>query len=94
MSEDTPSNDAGVLIGVPHAVVKAHRRGRVWDKCGGRCHYCGCALHPFWTFTVDHLVPKSRGGTNALDNLVAACPACNTAKGDSLCYLPADLTES
>jgi 5-methylcytosine-specific restriction endonuclease McrA len=74
---------------LPHTVVKALKRGRIWDKCGGRCHYCGCELHPFWTFTIDHLIPKSRGGTNAIENLVAACPDCNHAKGDSLVAVPA-----
>lgn len=31
--------------------------------------------------TLDHVIPKSRGGTWALDNLVVACPVCNNRKG-------------
>jgi HNH endonuclease len=34
--------------------------------------------------TVEHLVPLSRGGTNAPENLAPACAACNGAKGDRL----------
>lgn len=41
------------------------------------CHYCGEAAS-----TVDHLVPYSRGGADALDNLVPACGACNLEKLD------------
>jgi 5-methylcytosine-specific restriction endonuclease McrA len=33
------------------------------------------------SFTVDHVIPRSKGGSNALRNTVAACHACNQAKG-------------
>lgn len=56
------------------------KRAAVWDKSDGRCHYCRVELHPFRTFTIDHLIPKNCGGTNALENLVAACPTCNHAR--------------
>jgi 5-methylcytosine-specific restriction endonuclease McrA len=65
-------------------VIGHRKRAAVWDACGGRCTYCGVALHPFRTFTVDHVIPRSRGGTNALENLVGACPTCNGRKGDTV----------
>jgi hypothetical protein len=34
--------------------------------------------------TVDHIRPKSKGGTNDWENLVTACERCNNMKGDSL----------
>lgn len=34
--------------------------------------------------TIDHLVPASRGGSNALSNLQLLCAPCNFAKGDTL----------
>lgn len=43
------------------------------------CHYCG---RKFETLTVDHIVPKSRGGRNATWNRVPACRPCNQAKGN------------
>ncbi len=55
-------------------------RAAVRDACGGHCTYCGVELHPFYTFTIDHVVPRSAGGTNAIENLVGACPECNAAK--------------
>ena len=60
------------------------KRAALWDACGGRCAYCGIALHPFKTYAVDHVVPRSRGGTNAIENLVGCCPRCNEAKADAL----------
>lgn len=36
--------------------------------------------------TIDHLTPLSRGGTNNIDNLVAACRSCNSRKGAKTMY--------
>lgn len=55
-------------------------RARVWDRDGGRCQYCGRALHP-GAWTLDHKQPLARGGETTLENLVAACEPCNMAKG-------------
>jgi 5-methylcytosine-specific restriction endonuclease McrA len=48
------------------------------EKWGRRCAYCGTTNMPL---QVEHIVPKSRGGTNRVSNLAIACEACNTAKG-------------
>ena len=45
------------------------------------CQYCG---HKTMQLTVDHVVPRFRGGTHAWSNLVAACPPCNRKKGGRL----------
>lgn len=42
------------------------------------CHYCGRATR----LTKDHVIPRSRGGTDAEANIVFACRNCNSAKGD------------
>jgi hypothetical protein len=47
------------------------------------CHYCGDVLLPR---EVEHQVPSSRGGTNDLENLVAACVSCNSQKGPQLVH--------
>ena len=44
-----------------------------------RCVYCGRADVPF---EVDHIRPRSRGGSHRISNLCLACHACNQAKGD------------
>ena len=45
---------------------------------GDRCAYCGGP----GPLTIDHVLPRSRGGTNAWENLLPACRACNQAKGN------------
>lgn len=42
------------------------------------CQYCGSSKH----LTLDHVLPRSRGGQHTWDNLVAACERCNSRKGD------------
>lgn len=32
--------------------------------------------------TIDHIVPRSKGGEDSWENLITACPACNTKKGN------------
>lgn len=60
---------------------KASVRKDVWDQSNGRCHYCGKELHPITGFHVDHVIPRCKGGTDDLENLVASCPTCNMSKG-------------
>lgn len=52
-------------------------RLQVLERDGRVCRYCGRAAT-----TVDHVVPKIKGGSDDLGNLVAACVRCNTSKGD------------
>lgn len=44
------------------------------------CQYCGAMPHPR-VLTLDHVVPRSRGGRTVWTNVVAACRTCNTKKG-------------
>jgi len=46
-----------------------------------KCGYCETPLS-MSTCTVDHVIPRAKGGTNGLDNTVAACKTCNNRKGD------------
>lgn len=48
---------------------------------GYTCVYCGRWLSHKHA-TIDHVMPKSRGGKNTWDNLVCSCEACNLKKGD------------
>ena len=43
------------------------------------CQYCGTKKGPI---TIDHILPKGRGGNDPGENLVAACQSCNQRKGD------------
>ena len=53
-----------------------------YERQRGKCYYCGKKVGK--NYHVDHVVPLSRGGTNDPDNLVIACPSCNTSKCDKL----------
>lgn len=62
----------------------AHRRKitrrAVFARDGWACQYCGSRS----TLTVDHVVPRSKGGGSNWENIVASCAPCNRRKGDSL----------
>lgn len=69
------------------------RRDRfaILHRDGFACRYCG--VRPGCDdLQVDHLVPRSRGGTDAHQNKVAACKTCNSRKSDSI-FFPHDLIE-
>jgi 5-methylcytosine-specific restriction endonuclease McrA len=47
------------------------------------CQYCG-EIHAPRSLTLDHVVPRCRGGLSSWENLVAACYDCNIEKGDKI----------
>lgn len=53
----------------------------VHKKCDGRCGYCGGPLK-IQDMTVDHMLPRSRGGTSNIKNLLPSCEDCNSIKGN------------
>ena len=64
-------------VRIPHSrLVPVSRRG-VLRRDGNHCGYCG--RH---ATTIDHVQPRSRGGQDSWENLVACCLACNNTKGD------------
>ncbi len=56
--------------------IPVTRRG-VLRRDGHRCGYCGRGAA-----TIDHVLPRSRGGADSWENLVACCLRCNNAKAD------------
>ena len=58
---------------------KTHKR-TLFGRQEGICAGCEISF-PFRNFTVDHVVARSRGGTDHLDNLQLLCGACNSMKG-------------
>jgi len=53
-------------------------RENIFKRDGHQCQYCGTNKN----LTVDHVVPKSKGGKTVWGNLVTACKSCNAKKGD------------
>jgi 5-methylcytosine-specific restriction endonuclease McrA len=56
--------------------IPVSRRG-VLRRDAYRCAYCGKAAS-----TIDHILPRSRGGADSWENLAACCLRCNNVKGD------------
>jgi 5-methylcytosine-specific restriction endonuclease McrA len=67
------------LVKVPYQRRVNLSRRAVLFRDGSRCQYCGRDAD-----SIDHVVPRSRGGAHAWDNVVAACRRCNLAKGNRL----------
>lgn len=66
----------------------------LFGKQEGVCNGC-LTFFPFRNFTVDHIVPQSRGGTDHPDNLQLLCGACNSKKGNRpMASLIAELVKS
>ena len=78
-----------VLLVPEHIRLTITDRERVWkvppvnrrevlrrDK--HTCQYCGSTKH----LTLDHVIPRSKGGKHTWDNVVIACERCNSRKGD------------
>ncbi len=58
-------------------------RRSIFERDENTCQYCGKRL-PQSDLTIDHVVPRSRGGTESWKNLVVACVDCNVEKGQRL----------
>lgn len=96
VTKKLPATGLVTVNGKPHPtkatgrIVRADpspkRRQDVIDRDGPWCRYCGRKVSETSDgnarLTLDHLTPKSRGGTNHASNLVVACSPCNHQKGD------------
>jgi len=58
--------------------ITAQQRRAVVERARGCCEYCRSqARFAMQPFSVEHIVPRSRGGKTTLDNLALACQGCN-----------------
>lgn len=69
---------------IPHQ-TRALSRKNILLRDRNTCQYCGIVL-PSNELTLDHVLPRSRGGTSTWENLVAACHDCNRKKGNMLLH--------
>jgi 5-methylcytosine-specific restriction endonuclease McrA len=67
------------FVRVPYRRSAALSRRGVFLRDSGKCQYCGKRAD-----SIDHVVPRSKGGPHTWDNVVAACGRCNAVKRDRL----------
>jgi 5-methylcytosine-specific restriction endonuclease McrA len=60
---------------IPRQTIRFNRRN-IFARDGNRCQYCG-EHFPTSELSLDHVVPKSRGGETCWENIVCSCVACN-----------------
>lgn len=63
-----------------HRKSPKFNRLNIFRRDGGKCQYCGRGF-PRSELTIDHVVPRSLGGTSRWDNVVCSCGRCNRKKG-------------
>jgi 5-methylcytosine-specific restriction endonuclease McrA len=66
-------------VRVPHRSRVPLTRGALMRRDNYLCAYCGRKAE-----TIDHVIPRSRGGAHAWENCVASCMRCNHSKADRL----------
>ncbi|NLV79300.1 MAG: HNH endonuclease [Rhodococcus sp.] len=66
-------------VRVPYRARVPLTRAALMHRDGNRCAYCGSKAE-----TIDHVVPRSRGGEHSWENCVACCATCNHRKADKL----------
>ncbi|MBM3697058.1 MAG: HNH endonuclease [Actinobacteria bacterium] len=84
VSRDYPSPHVIRLVyrvKVPRYEARRMSRRALFARDGYACQYCGSRAK----LTVDHVVPRSRGGDSSWFNVVTSCATCNARKGDALC---------
>lgn len=75
-------NTSALSVGNPerHWKVPPVKRREVLRRDNHTYQYCGSIRH----LTLDHVIPRSKGGQHSWDNVVTACDSCNSMKGDRL----------
>jgi hypothetical protein len=70
-------------------MIDAVTRALIWRRAKGRCEYC--RVHQddldFFTFHVEHIIPRQHGGSDNPQNLCLACRECNLSKGTNFAGL-------
>lgn len=73
------------VIVVNKIIKKGHGfscdRKNIYIRDNGKCQYCGCKVNKEQG-TIDHVIPRSQGGTITWDNVVLSCFECNQMKGN------------
>ncbi len=74
-----------VFVRVPYKRIMLNRKNII-RRDAFQCQYCGKTDAPL---TIDHIIPRSRGGEDSWENLITACRRCNSKKGSRTPAKPA-----
>ena len=66
-------------MGTKNNIAKAEMKERLYGRVEGECCYCR-DIFPLSQMTIEHIIPKSFGGTNHPINLTLACAPCNESR--------------
>lgn len=68
--------------------IKKATKEKILKASSGKCEYCKSPNnYTSELFTIDHIIPVSKGGSNDFDNLAYCCSGCNTFKSDITSFL-------
>jgi len=67
------------LVVLTPKLARRKFRQHIFEAWGWRCAYCDKELGEH-TATIDHIVPKHKGGQNVRSNMICSCGACNKSK--------------
>ena len=62
--------------------IRPNTRLAIYLRDGMACAWCGQSVEDGIMLTLDHCKPRSKGGTNDVDNLVTSCNHCNSSRGN------------
>ena len=69
-----------VKVPLSRIVSQKPSRAMIYKRDKNSCMYCGSTRR----LTIDHVIPRCKGGDDSWENLTVACSTCNTKKGDKL----------
>jgi 5-methylcytosine-specific restriction endonuclease McrA len=69
-----------IKVPINYAARCKPSRAMIYKRDRNSCQYCGSTTR----LTIDHVLPRSKGGDDSWENLVVACSSCNTKKGNRL----------
>ncbi len=69
-----------IRIPIRNRMLNRPTRSQIYKRDKNSCQYCGATTR----LTIDHVIPRSKGGQDTWENLVVACSKCNTEKSDKL----------
>jgi 5-methylcytosine-specific restriction endonuclease McrA len=69
-----------IRIPIRNRMLNRPTRSQIYKRDKNSCQYCGATTR----LTIDHVLPRSKGGQDTWENLVVACSSCNVKKSDKL----------